>query len=1501
MSNLGQGVAAVAGAVIGFYVGGPTGAAYGFELGLMAGTALFPTQLAGVNGPRLEDAETVAATPGAPVAIIYGTYAIAGFRMWLGAVTEHSSTTTEGGKGAPEQSSTTYTYTQPLAIGLCEGPITGVLRIWENGELVYDIRPQLEDESDDAFAARSNTSAAYAAGITVYPGDEDQLPDPSIEMDKGAGNVPAFRGLAYIVYHDRLLRDDQARRHPQFKIEVAAGSLVCVDSVQYSNEVLFPWGPDGEPDPHNVNIFKVYATGKYADDPPGADTTEYISEGAATAAGAAATGFWGDFIGISEYESLRGVGHVEVLGSWPIFPIQTRSILYRHYNPIPPQNFRLNDFDLTGEQNLTDAGIFGPGNPTVLMDNYFNFPASYGAASCSVWKAAPYGELDYPFQNAVPTGVAYTWVVQCLNRVIQVIRKPGPPADPCEGLGPSPLFPGFCIDEAGRYVKGGGWTKDTGNSYAVLAIWSQNGEGAVQQPLNPCRPVGHPDNTEPFWTAAYVAARDAGLMPAGLTYSAPVGSDPGGSHYPRIQDFGYLRDATICTLNAGQVGLGSIVADLCLRAGLNADQVDVSELDAVLINGFLIGTVMPARSAIDPLRSVGWFDVVEDAPVLRFPRRGRAVGRTFEAEDLGATDAENGESDAPAITTRKLQDVELPRSTRVHYVAPSRDYDAGEQISPSRLTTDATNDVDVMLPVAIDDDFAAQIAEVLWADAWRSRWVHAVSLDSSSLELLPADVVEVPVDGRLQRMRITAIDDAEGLVRKLDLCRDDDGSYVSHAVAAAPDRPLSQVNVRRDSELLLLDLPALRDQDNDAGIYLTAVPTGVGTTWRGAVISKSIDGGATWTEAASVVSKPTAGRVVTQAGPGITTTWDTLNSLLVDLDSGAFESRSEEAVLNGANAVAVGVDGRWEIIQFLDAEEVSPDRWRLTGLLRGRRGTERFVGTGFAGDHAVLVSGAGIVRLVLQAAEIGADRLYRAVTIGAAFTSGTDVTFAGHGMALLPFSVIDLAVEASGVDYLITWRRRDRLSQELRDGADIPMSEATESYAVRIYAADGTTLLRTLTASTNSATYTGAMQDADLPYGSTGFVVAVAQLSAVVGGGPEVREPVALAPPPAVEHTLTFAFSGTFDTAQVFDALATYTPSSGSAVTSSHRINGTGKAAVSDYVTALAALFDADLPGAVVVSIVGDSVVLTTSSGLLTGSVQTHAEYGGTYMRQEPLPAQSGRSQILVVDLWADVAHALRAPDTSSAYATGGVGTISWNVRGLTYDIDESIGYGKSQATGWSVSPTAGNRLAALAGLADKIGYGSQGTGNVPQANLKDYIAGCLLGLFSGTTQARSAVAITLKPGYFIEYSYPSAAGGHPSGYALVTEEVQSAIADFPSGAKQETTIFFSPLFDSSGFVAGLFDGQVLFIDIDAHHYEHTVTSGEASDPATQYNAGTIYEDFKTQIEADGECTVIIRDALTPGGVSYHLNLSVERNVANTPFTYAAGSDFGLAIAISNT
>lgn len=234
-----------AGGLVGEALGGPIGAALGRGLGGLAARAITGSggsnRRRSVEGPRLKDLDGVSATEGAPIPRLYGRARIGGQLIWATRFDEEVSTATTttgrrggkslgrtvsalvGGGGSTTTTETvTYRYFANLAIGLCEGPIAFVRRVWADGKLV--------------------DTAALA--MRVHTGTETQEPDPLIVAKQGADNAPAYRGLAYVVF-EHLPLEGFGNRVPQFSFEVVrpvgglGAAIRAVDLIPGAGEFVY--------------------------------------------------------------------------------------------------------------------------------------------------------------------------------------------------------------------------------------------------------------------------------------------------------------------------------------------------------------------------------------------------------------------------------------------------------------------------------------------------------------------------------------------------------------------------------------------------------------------------------------------------------------------------------------------------------------------------------------------------------------------------------------------------------------------------------------------------------------------------------------------------------------------------------------------------------------------------------------------------------------------------------------------------------------------------------------------------------------------------------------------------------------------------------------------------------------------------------------------------------------------------------------------------------------
>lgn len=133
-----------------------------------------------------------------------------------------------GGKGGKKEKQKVYTerVRRTYAIGICEGPISGITRVWRNGSLVYDARP------GSAWGARNNH--VFLQNARIYLGGWDQLPSPDLQAVWGM-DIPAYRGTAYIVFANEDLTE-LGGAVPQYQFEVERAEGIYRTSRPYAVE-----------------------------------------------------------------------------------------------------------------------------------------------------------------------------------------------------------------------------------------------------------------------------------------------------------------------------------------------------------------------------------------------------------------------------------------------------------------------------------------------------------------------------------------------------------------------------------------------------------------------------------------------------------------------------------------------------------------------------------------------------------------------------------------------------------------------------------------------------------------------------------------------------------------------------------------------------------------------------------------------------------------------------------------------------------------------------------------------------------------------------------------------------------------------------------------------------------------------------------------------------------------------------------------------------------------
>ncbi len=542
-------------------------------------------------------------------------------------------------------------------------------------------------------------------------------------------------------------------------------------------------------------------------------------------------------------------------------------------------------------------------------------------------------------------------------------------------------------------------------------------------------------------------------------------------------------------VSEGSEGLDSVIVDISSRSGETA----VASGFSTSVTGFVITRPMPARQALEALSNALPFAAGEAGSKILYSVPAAGVPVTIGAEELGARPFE--EKRRARMEWRRGQELEQMRELSVQYFDLDRDYQPGVQRARRLQTTALLSEVQE-LPMVLTATDAKKIAETSLAFSWSRRDKISFSLPVSLTGIDPGDRVQLMSQGRPVDLLVEAIDYDLGFFR-CEGVSFDSGLFESVAQGDSGSFPGQAVLPVGDTVLHALDLPPLQAADAiSPNIYAAAGGESAG--WKGGVAFISRDEGVSYQALASWNAPSIIGAALESLAAGPTAYWDEGNSVRIALLRGdqELESRPELAIYNGANAAVLGD----EILQFRSAVLEPDGSYRLSGLLRGRRGTETFVGSHAGGERFVFLSPGSVFALSGTLSDVGKTVLLKAVSVNQSIDETDPQNFIFRANNLKPFSPVHVSARRNGTgDVTISWIRRARFNGEWIDGVDVPLGEETEAYEVDIVS--GGNSVRTLTSAISSAVYGAGEQINDFGMVQSVLNVRIYQLSTAIGRG----------------------------------------------------------------------------------------------------------------------------------------------------------------------------------------------------------------------------------------------------------------------------------------------------------------------------------------------------------------------------------------------------------------
>lgn len=1133
----GSAVLGLAGAVIGGLAGGPAGAAIGSMAGGLIGSLIFNRS----TKPLINDVQVGNASYGNPIPIIYGTARLSGTMIWQDQVQTSSSVLGKGLGGQP----LTH-YHQSAAFAFCEGPAT-LVRIFLDGNLFWD-------------ASKPNTQLTrHTFLIRNYNGTEAQLADPDIsawvaENVAPGGQNPAYRGLCYLVCVGVDLIN-YGNRFPQVTAVWTATGAAGV----YDQNLTRP-ADDVADHPQTIPVGTL-GIGQRGTAPDWASGYIYSFSDGVLRAFSIATGAM--LYLAPESDFLPGVGYtvqglaigqsgqyLYVYGQKPggFSTSWVRALVPSTFRPaaaeteiVDPLGGYIAGLAVVENQSVTGSreglvGYLNGGNGflcSVLAGGSIGAAqdlgltlAGLGAVKCfipgnydpvtgiQVYYILSWGFLDtsgdifletFQTDGASTLGAAVNGTISASfwGGIGTISSNPGAagwydPADGCLVLASGVSAAAFSVIKI--------------NPVSLAIIWQASVPNAsfTGEALMPATDLtqGKIVFADGFgWHMLETASGDYVTVTTPITGGAPLSWD-GTREAMLTYDLstGNLHILYFNFVSTAGVSVAAIILDLCARVGVTADLVDVT-LVTQQAEGYVVPDAKSAGQAILDLCHTYMIDIVESDYKLKFVPRGQAPVVTIPQGDLASADAQDA---GKYWTAKESPQQELPLVLTVKYIDPVLDYQPGsayaKRVAAPIPTVFSKRRKTVDLPVIATSVEARTVAETWLYAMWAERWTYQTALGPKYLWLDPGDNVLVAFnDGTLPTVRIEKVETGADLSLRLDLASEDLTTYTTAGGpgAAFGAQPQS-LPFLASATLLQFNVPLLRDADatdgNTGRVYFAAGSTNPaaflgGTAYRTQVaptytMTGGVSSGASWGRAAAPLGIP----------PTLFAT-DIVNTLTVMLSPGSTPPSNAAYIdlMNGANPALVGA----EVIQFTTAEENIDGSWTLSGLLRGRRGTDWATDGHTDGELVILLGPTTVGAGTMQLAEFGITETWKLVPPGGTIPAAPVTAFAYRAFDLFPYAPVCVAGVYSGSDIALTWSRRTRIGGLLVDGTDtIPLGETSEAYEVDILDAAGAALKRTLAGlSSPAATYTAANITTDFGTPPATLFVRVYQKSSVVGRG----------------------------------------------------------------------------------------------------------------------------------------------------------------------------------------------------------------------------------------------------------------------------------------------------------------------------------------------------------------------------------------------------------------
>ncbi len=564
------------------------------------------------------------------------------------------------------------------------------------------------------------------------------------------------------------------------------------------------------------------------------------------------------------------------------------------------------------------------------------------------------------------------------------------------------------------------------------------------------RPIG---SVGRIWADGNLLRGAAGDMKVGGTIRVHLGSDDqapdpllaaaeGSGRCPAFRGIAYIVFEDLQLADFGNRIPALTFEVLADQAPLTLSQVVDGVIDNVSAEASFVGVqglscdgaIGDLLATLDPAFPIDC-DVSGDRLILA--REATAPTVQLHEPAISAADDAFG---AEQGFTRKRFPAPSAHPEILRYYDVDRDYQPGLQRAPGR--PGIGQPVSTELPVAMSAGDARQLAQTIARRASWSRQTLAWRTAELDPAVRPGSLVTVPAQAGVWR-----VTDWEwrGNGIELSLSR-------SYSVATAGTSPADSGSFTPpiDAPLGQTTLHAFELPWDGSGLGETpltyAATSSDSAGWSGAALFVDKGGGQLEPLGPSGRARAISGHATDVLPAASQQVFDRASQVTVQLAASDMHllGASPETLATGSNRALLGS----EIIQFLRAAPLGSGLWRLSGLLRGRGGTEAAISTHAIDEPFVLLDGTATA---LNAALIGDTPGAIIAAIGLGDSAPVTSQIACRGISRKPLAPVHARCRRQTDGSLILrWTRRARGAWTWLDGVDTPLHEQVEAYDVTL-------------------------------------------------------------------------------------------------------------------------------------------------------------------------------------------------------------------------------------------------------------------------------------------------------------------------------------------------------------------------------------------------------------------------------------------------------------------